>query len=256
MSLLERLTAAHERATMVGWDFSDLDDRLDADEPPWDFEDLCGSAWSASDSVLDMGTGGGERLLALWERAGARGPQRLEATEGWAPNVTVARQALKPLGVSVAEYDSESGEPMPFPSQSFDVVMARHESYDVGEVARVLRPGGRLLTQQIHGHDAEELRTWFGGQPVYPEVTLERYAAAAVAAGLVIDGQGQWRGRMIFSDAEALVQYIGLVPWDVPGFSVQEHLAKLRELEENRPIVVSQRRFWLTARIQDPDDLE
>lgn len=233
---------------MVGWDFGILDGRLTADEPPWDFEAVCRSAWAGASSVLDMGTGGGERLLALCGRAGKSRPQRLEATEGWAPNVPVARQALTPVGVRVTEYDSGSGEPMPFDAQSFDVVMARHESYDEREVARVLRPGGQLLTQQVHGLDAQELRTWFGGAPMYPDVTLEHGVAAAEAAGLTIEGQGQWRGRMTFSDVDALVQYIGLVPWDVCGFSVRANLDTLSELQAHPPIVVSQRRFWLAAR--------
>ncbi|MDQ2849424.1 MAG: class I SAM-dependent methyltransferase [Actinomycetota bacterium] len=246
-SLLERLSAAHENATMVGWDFSSLDGRLRADEPPWDFEDMCRSAWAGAGSVLDLGTGGGERLLALLDRTQDQWLCRVDATEGWAPNVSVARQALAPVGVNLVEYDSESGQAMPFQAHSFDVVMARHESYDAVDVARVLRPAGRFLTQQVHGLDAQELRTWFGGQPGYPEVTLEHHVAAAVAAGLVIDGQGQWHGQMVFTDAEALVQYLGMVPWDVPDFSVGAHLEKLSELDTNRPIVVTQRRFWLTA---------
>lgn len=246
-ALLQRLAAAHDQSRMMGWDFSRLDGRLDTNEPEWDFERACVVAMNNAEAVLDMGTGGGERLQALMVRLDQR-PAKVAATEGWAPNVYVAREALAPLGIDVAYYDSERGGPMPFPSESFDLVLVRHESYDSGEVARVLRPGGLLLTQQVHGLDADELRLWFGGEPAYPEQTLEHHVAGASTAGLTVESQGEWSGWMRFSDSEALVVYMGLVPWDVPGFTVEPHLAKLQELEAARPIVVTQRRFWLAAR--------
>lgn len=61
---------------------------------------------------------------------------------------------------------------------------------------------------------------------------------------------------MLFSDAKAPVQYIGLVPWGVPSFSVHSHLGQLRELEQNPPILLSQRRFWIATRKQDPDKVD
>ena len=245
-SMLQRLITAHEDSRMVGWDFSRLGGRLVTDEPDWEFDAMCVEAMSAAESVLDMGTGGGERLLVLLEQLGGAS-LTVAATEGWTPNIAVAREALGPLGIEVAEYDNENGVPMPFPSATFDLVLAAHESFDAHEVARVLRPGGRLLTQQVDGRDAEELRDWFGGPPAYPGVSLHHYSAAAESAGLTIESQGEWSGSMRFSDAGALVEYMGLVPWDVPGFTVAPHVQKLMELDANRPIVVTQRRFWLAA---------
>ena len=246
-SFMQRLTAAHDSAHMVGWDFSRLAGRMEADGPDWDLDGMCVGAMATAESVLDVGTGGGERLLRLLDRLD-QPPTHVAATEGWMLNVSVARETLAPLGIDVAEYDSEDGDPMPFPSGAFDLVMAAHESYDPSEVARVLRDGGLLLTQQVHGRDGEELREWFGGQPTYPHVTLEHYSAAAAAAGFGIDSQGEWSGSMRFVDAEALVEYMGLVPWDVPEFTVESHLAKLMELDANQPIIITQRRFWLAAR--------
>lgn len=39
--LLLRLHRAYTEAEMRGWDFSVLDGRLDAEDPPWDFEADC-----------------------------------------------------------------------------------------------------------------------------------------------------------------------------------------------------------------------
>lgn len=246
--LRARLTAAYESAQMVGWDFSRLDGRLVVDDPGWDFEQMRLEALGSATSALDLGTGGGERLLSLCQRLGGVRPAQVVATEGWAPNVEVARRTLRPLGIEVVDCASEVGEALPFEAETFDLVMARHESYDPGEVARVLRPGGLLLTQQVDGRNAPELREWFGGEPVYPDVTLRHDAAAAAEAGLIVEGRGDWSGPMRFSDVQALVEYLALVPWEAADFTVATHLSTLTELKERHPITLTERRFWLSAR--------
>ena len=100
------------------------------------------------DTLLDMGTGGGEFLLTLGH------PYALTSvTEGWAPNLALCKKRLEPLGVTVREYDSEKGQPMPFADDSFDLIINRHESYDLSEVRRVLKKNGFFVTQQVGGEN-------------------------------------------------------------------------------------------------------
>lgn len=239
-----RLRAAHARTSMIGWDFSVLEGRMRSDDPWWDFEADCLAALRRARRAIDLGTGGGERLLRLLD--GAPGAS-VVATEGWPPNVEVARAALGPRGVEVLAYDAETREPMPFDDASIDLVMSRHEAIDPREIARVLAPGGRLLTQQVDGADAEEIHEWFGTDPQYPEVSSERMVRDLEAAGLRIDAADDWAGTMEFEDAEALVIYLALVPWDSPGFSVDDHAERLLALDADRPIRVTQRRFRILA---------
>lgn len=246
-ALADRLRRAHSRAMMVGWDFSRLDGRLSADDPPWDFEADCLSALRTARTAADLGTGGGERLLALLARMPQEDRGTIAATEGWAPNLPVARRALAPAGIEVLPYDSEAGDALPFAPAALDLVMARHESFDPVEVAQSLCPGGRLLTQQVDGTEAGELREWFGGEPQHPEVTLDRMTHDLTAAGLRIEVGEEWTGTMVFSGAEALVEYLGLVPWDVPGFNVDDHLPMLARLDAGGSIAVTQKRFRVTA---------
>lgn len=250
MDLLGSLEKAHADAEMVGWDFSRLDDAMVSDSPWWDFEDDCRSALRGSRiGAVDLGTGGGERLSALLESLAQEQvrPPHVVATEGWAPNVPVARETLAAHGVTVLEYDAEVGEPLDLPDASQDLVMSRHEVYDAGEIARVLAPGGRVLTQQVDGLDAPEIHEWFGGEFLHPDVTLAGYAQALQDAGLRIDTADSWHGTMRFRDARALVTSIGLVPWDAPGFTVRAHAQRLLDLEASAPIVVTQRRFRVYA---------
>lgn len=246
--LIDDLADLHARAQMVGWDFSRLDGRMRADDPPWDFETDCANALASVSVAVDLGTGGGERLIRLIERASHSDHWvRIVATEGWEPNVDIARDRLAAHGVEVVRYDAEAGDAMPFGNTSVDLVMARHESVDAAEVARVLSPGGVLLTQQVHGLDAHELREWFGGDGQYPDVTLDRMTDDLRRAGLRIDVAEEWSGSMVFDDTRALVEYMALVPWDVPDFDPTAHADRLADLERTKPITATQRRFRLYA---------
>lgn len=232
---------------MRGWDFSVLEGRLETEDPPWDFEVDCLAALATSGRGLDLGTGGGERILRLWSQLGDDARPRLTATEAWAPNLPLARQNLAGIGVDVVEYDADAADRLPFGDGTFDLVMCRHESFDAAEVARVLAPGGRLLCQQVDGRDAQELRDWFGSEAQYPKVRLEVDRQAVASAGLVVEVAEEWSGAMEFADLEALVTYMALVPWDVPGFRVDHHASRLHELERRKPLRVSQRRYRLYA---------
>ncbi|MGO2049730.1 MAG: class I SAM-dependent methyltransferase [Microbacterium sp.] len=244
--MIDEWQRAYDQSTMIGWDFSALDGRLSADEPWWDFDQDCRSAMVHARRIADLGTGGGERLLRLLCDEDAA-HKNIVATEGWGPNFAVAQEALGERGVAVVSYDSERDARLPFPDSSLDLVMSRHESIDAREIARVLSPGGRLLTQQVDGHDAPEIHEWFGAAFEYPHVSSHRYVEDIAAAGLRVDVVDDWRGMMEFADAETLVSYLALVPWDAPHFSVEEHAPQLIALDADRPIRVSQYRFRVYA---------
>lgn len=246
---IKQLREAHKRSTMVGWDFSRLDGLLDAENPPWDFEHDCELAMLDSSAIVDLGTGGGERLLRLLDRLAARGvvPNRVAATEGWEPNVKVAREALSPRGIDVFACDPEAGDRVPCNDETFDLAMNRHEAIDTEEIARILMPGGRFLTQQVHGLDVPEFREWFGSTPQYPHVTPDNLCRELEKVGLVVETVDDWSGAMALSDAEALVTYLSLVPWYVPeDFSVDAFSETLLRLD-SAPIRVTQRRFRVYA---------
>jgi hypothetical protein len=136
---------------------------------------------------------------------------------------------------------------MPFADRALNLVMSRHEGINAPEIARVLAHGGRILTQQVDGHDAEEIHEWFGTPYVYPNVTADHFVADLESAGLHIDAVDEWKGTMEFSDVRALVTYLALVPWDVPGFTVDDHAEKLLQLASLTSIRVTQRRFRVYA---------
>jgi SAM-dependent methyltransferase len=229
-----------------GWDFSRFGDRLRGDSPPWSYVDLAREALAGASSVLDLGTGGGEVLLSLADAL----PADTTATEGWAPNLPVARRALAPRGIEVVPYDAEQDAALPFPDERFDVVLDRHEAYDAREVARVLGPGGVFLTQQVDGRDLADLADLLGGGgSAYQHVRLDRFVAEAEAAGLVPELATDWSGELFVADVDTLVGYLAMTPWTVEGFTVESHAAALLRLHRHgMPARFTQRRFVLRAR--------
>jgi SAM-dependent methyltransferase len=219
---------AEEQAPFSGWDFSHIHDRWTEEDPPWSYEGLARDALYGARSAVDLGTGGGERLSTLADVF----PRRMFATEAYPPNAEIARTRLRPLGVTVVAYTSADvvGGALPFADGSLDVVLDRHESYDAREVARVLAPDGRFLTQQVDGRDKPALLAAFGVKPAFPQVALGPFVAAAQAAGLVIERAEEWWGDSVFTDVGALIYYVKATR-TVPDFTVERYESVLRGLD-------------------------
>jgi SAM-dependent methyltransferase len=216
-----------ERQPFTGWDFSYLDGRMVEEQPPWSYLARAAELMQHSSAVLDMGTGGGERLLELRENW----PEKVVVTEDHPPNLKLAEERLGPLGVEVVGVSLTRDGMMPFESGEFDLVLNRHSGLNCAEVARVLAPGGVFLTQQIHGLWAQDLLAEFGIAPQWPDATPEYYIPRLEAAGLGVEKVEEWQGQLSFRDVGAVVYYLKAVPWLVPGFSVETHTDSLMRLQ-------------------------
>jgi len=216
-----------EQAPFTGWDFSYLEGRMMEEQPPWSYATRAAEVLQGTASVLDMGTGGGERLLKLREHW----PAKVVVTEDYPPNVHLAIERLSPLGVRVEVVELTRASALPFDDAEFDLVLNRHSGFNPAEVARILSPGGVFLTQQIDGLWAHDLMAVFGAEPQWPDETLANCVAWVKDAGLTIITSEEWTGRFTFTDVGAIVYYLKAVPWIVPGFSVATHLDSLLALQ-------------------------
>ncbi|MFI4933881.1 MAG: class I SAM-dependent methyltransferase [Caulobacterales bacterium] len=231
-------------APFEGWDFAYLKDRIVESSPPWDYLALARAAIARSTDLLDVATGGGEVLSSL-----APFPGRARAVEGYVPNLAVARRRLEPLGVAVSEGNTRSG--MPFEDGAFDLILNRHGGFRTAEMHRVLKPGGVFLTQQVGGDNLADLVAAFGASLTYPDNTLVKVGGELRALGCEIRREAAWRGPVTFLDVGALVYFLTAVPWVVPGFSVEGHLAALESLqtkvEGGQPLQFTSTRFLIDA---------
>ena len=217
-----------EQERFSGWDFSYLKGRLLEHDPPWSYLRRAAELMKKAYSMADLGTGGGERLLETREHW----PAKVVVTEGYPPNLKLATERLGPLGVRVVSQDESETVQMPFTNGEFDLVLNRHSAINATETARILAPGGTLLTQQVHGMSGHDLMAVFGSKPQWPWATPARYCPALEAAGFSVVDLQEWNGNLTFTDVGALVYYLKAVPWTVPDFSVERHLPQLLGLQE------------------------
>jgi hypothetical protein len=265
----ESLVVEAVAAPVQGWDFSWLGDRrVDVDHLPWRWFDLIAEAvrTSGARSLVDMGTGGGEVLAGYLAESAAR-PEVVWATEAWRPNVAVAAATLHPLGVGVladegaVDNNTYAGPGtgngrLAFRRHGIDVVINRHEAYAPDEVLAVLaRPNGRFLTQQVGGENEREWSEWFGrpGEHTGEGWGRAEAVAQAEAAGLTVLDSGEAFPRSSFADVGAVVYYLRLIPWFVPGFDpTGADEPVLRTLHDritaDGPLVLRGHRYWLLAR--------
>lgn len=242
------LVTEAEAAPVAGWDFAWLEGRATEQRPSWGYARTMASRLATATAALDIQTGGGEVLAEAPVL-----PQLTVATESWPPNVDKATALLHPLGVAVVVDDDEP--PLPFADAAFDLVVSRHPvTVWWGEIARVLRPGGTYLSQQVGPESVFELVEWFlGPQPA--ERRRDRHPADArrdaEAAGLEVVDLRFERLRTEFFDIGAVVYFLRKVIWMVPGFTVDAHRPALRRLhdriEADGPFVVTTTRFLIEA---------
>lgn len=119
------------------------------DDLGWNYPDVLRDNVDASDRVLDVGTGGGEVFSEVARERDVALDFKMEMLE-------VAREHLPCL--LVAGHHRE----LAFRDASFDVVADRHVGADGREVLRVLRSGGRYVTQQPGARICQNIFDAFG----------------------------------------------------------------------------------------------
>ncbi len=255
----EELIAEAERQPFAGWDFSYLKDRMVEAPLSWDYLTEVRERLKGVSALVDLGTGGGEMLSQL-----APFPPRTFATEEYAPNASIAAKRLHPLRAQVVRYEAPTenyvapGAPrpnkpdLPFCDRAFDLVIDRHEAYLSSEVFRILRPGGRFITQQCGGTNFLELNDLLGiARPSYQPWCLEAAKAQLQEAGFErVSGREQFH-TTLFRDVGAVVYYLRTVPWQVADFTSSKHLESLRgihrQIETVGPLTIRAHHFQVEA---------
>ncbi|KIL50846.1 class I SAM-dependent methyltransferase [Jeotgalibacillus campisalis] len=236
-----------QKAGFTGWDFSRIAASVSEDPLPWDYKEIVLAHIKPEDHLLDMGTGGGEFLLELGHPY-----DNTTVTEAWEPNVKLCKEKLAPLGIRVEQVFEDAV--LPFEDHAFDLVINRHEAYDISEVRRILKPGGCFITQQVGGRNNE----WLSGfliedfQPEYPGLFLQKEKEKFLAHGFNIEANQEAFPFMRFYDVPAIVYYAKILEWEFPGFSVETHVERLKNLQEmiseRGYIETLEHRFFLVAR--------
>ncbi len=192
--------------------------------------------------VLEVGCGTG----AVWQQVHKRVSRgwRLALTDfslGMAAGLRPRTQAWG-LGALFAQCDVQA---LPFPDAQFDLVLANHMLYHVpdlargiAEIARALKPGGKLLAAtngDDHLRELIELAAELGLPPHRmwkPSFTLEN-GAEWLARSFGRVERHDFADALAVTEAEPLVAYI-LSMGAAGGMATPEDVARLRDVIEAR----------------------
>jgi SAM-dependent methyltransferase len=226
-----------EVGELEGWDFSRV--RVVEDEPPWQYDDVVRRHLTATSVALDLGTGGGEVFLSF--------APLLHSGYGIEQDRGRLRTAVRNQREAATEnirFLAMDVDRLGFLDRSFDVVLAKYANYHVGEVLRLLRPGGVFITQQMGDRDTQNIFDTFGWGS-YGYYWRTQYAvrgsfykptmAAArefEAAGCEIVRCDEYDLCQYYQDVGSLVFFLKASPLPWP-FDPETYAAPLTKLLEN-----------------------
>ena len=193
-----------------------------------------------------MGTGGGERLAELRPAL----PSRVVATEQWHVNAPVARDRLAPLGVEIVRASSDDAT-LPFADAAFDLVINRHEALTPADVVRVLRPGGRFVTQQVGMHNWHELTAHIPRRTDWGD-SRSRYVTELQAVGIEVTESFHDDYLVAYPTLGEFAYNLACTPWEIEDLDIERDLDALLALERatytDRGLVLTECRYIITAR--------
>jgi SAM-dependent methyltransferase len=232
MVTFEELVAEGDGVPVEGWDFSWFEGRATEQRPSWGYAAMLAERVGRASSVLDIQTGGGEVFDWVLGQA-TRRPETIAATESWRPNATVAGRRLAEHSALLVR--AADGGGLPWRSASFELAASRHPVVTVWpEIARVLRPGGVFLSQQVGpGSNRELYEFLMGRQPLNRSRDPSRAVAEAEKAGLEVTDLRQESLETVFFDVAAVVHFLRKVPWTVPDFTIDRYRHRLAELHRH-----------------------
>lgn len=122
----------------------------------WDLYETLNKITNKESKILDLGTGGGEKLLKYFPNC-----KEILGTDYSKEMIKTAEKNLiktKKKKISFKEMDNLN---MTVPDEYFDVVVARNTITDPKQIYKCLKPGGYLLIQGVDKLDCWNLKRMF-----------------------------------------------------------------------------------------------
>lgn len=138
------------------WDFSKFE--IESDElTKWDLYEILKEVTTKDSKILDLGTGGGEKLLRSFPECA-----EILGTDYSKEMIKTANKNLKESGRKNITFRLMDNLKMDVPDNYFDVVVARNTVTDPKQIMKCLKPGGYLLLRGVDKYDCHSLKLVFG----------------------------------------------------------------------------------------------
>ena len=146
------------------WDFSKIK-YVSENFTNWDmYEELSRSARKDS-KILDLGTGGGEKVLSYFPEC-----KEILGTDFSSEMIETANRNLKNSGKVNIHFRIMDNLHMDTKDNYFDVVVARHTCIDAKQIYSTLKKGGKLILRGVDKLDCWALKRMFNKGQAYNDV--------------------------------------------------------------------------------------
>ena len=122
----------------------------------WHFYDILRKITNKNSKILDLGTGGGEKLLKEFPDC-----KEILGTDFSAEMIGTAKKNLAKSNRKNITFRLMDNLSMDVPKNYFDVVVARHTAIDPKQIYECLKPGGFLLVRGVDKYDCWSLKMTF-----------------------------------------------------------------------------------------------
>lgn len=206
-----------------GWDFSRM--KTEKEPAPWDYIEIVLKYLKPSDYVLDIGTGGGEKFSELSDYF-----QKGVGIDPFPDMINVAKENAAKNNRLKVSFQLMRAEDIQFPKGTFDVVINRHAVLIPSEVAKVLKPGGYLITQQVEKENMKNLKQVFNDRRSWQNNSLT-LGHAFEKNGCRVIASGRYNVNYWVKDIESLIFWLKAV--DLPqNFNIEDHGDQLMQYIE------------------------
>lgn len=149
------------------WDFDQIKYKTEK-QTNWNFYEKIKEYTNKDSICLDLGTGGGEKVLKYYPEAG-----KIYATDFSQKMIKTAKENLKLYPNRNIEFLQMDNLDMSFPDKMFDLISARHTVIDAKQIYKALKDDGVLIIEGVDQKDCWELKELFGrGQCFHDKVAI------------------------------------------------------------------------------------
>lgn len=155
----------HEYYEKIGnWDFDKIKYKTEK-LTGWDFYEKI-KEFTTKDSIcLDLGTGGGEKVLKYYPEVG-----KIYATDFSGEMIKTANENAKKYPNKNIEFLEMDNLNMKFPEKTFDLISARHTIIAAKQIYKTLKDNGVLIIEGVDKKDCWELKELFGRGQAFNDI--------------------------------------------------------------------------------------
>ena len=148
------------------WNF-DMFEIETEDLTNWNLYEILKNVTNNNSKILDLGTGGGEKVLKHFPHV-----KEIIAGDLSKEMINTAKENLAKSGRTDVKFEIIDNLHLEnLPKNYFDVVVARHTVTDPKQIYEVLKPNGYLLIRGVDKYDCHELKKIFGLGQAFNDIT-------------------------------------------------------------------------------------